>query len=90
MNQKIEPAKVFTEALEGCINFFLLRHVARIERRVRHLSLRQALDIVFEPFALISKCQLRAGRVQRLRRRPRDRALVGDAKNDSPFVFQHD
>src|SRR5207245_11752266 len=89
LNSKIKPAKLFTNALERFLNFFWVGDVAREQRGIRHICFPQALDVFLQPFTLISKRQTCARFVQRLRRGPGNRALVGDAKDDSEFVLQH-
>jgi hypothetical protein len=89
VNQEIQPTKFFTNSLKRRVHFFLLSNIAREERRFRHFGRSEALDIVFEPLALISERETGAGAVQGLRRGPRNRSFVGHTKNNSLFIFKH-
>ena len=62
-----------------------LGDVARQHQRVVERR-RQLAHVLFEPLARIGQREPRAGRRRRLRDRPRDRPLVGDADDEAVFA----
>src|SRR5688572_24886620 len=88
MNQKIEPTVFFSNRLKSRINFSLIRHIARQNKRVFHRG-GQFFDIPLQSFALICKSQLRAVFQTSLSASPRNRTLISDTEDHSNFIFKH-
>jgi hypothetical protein len=87
VHERVETTEVAFHAGEHAADLRFGRHVARVHERARHRG-GEFLDVLLEPLALVGERQPHAGGRQRLRDRPRDGALVGDAEHDARLAVK--
>ena len=80
--QEIEAAEFAIERGAEVRDLLIVGDVARQDQRVVERR-RELADVLLEPLARIGQRQARAGGRRRLRNRPRDRPLVGDADDEA-------
>src|SRR5438477_20967 len=85
-NMSLRPAMpIYLD--EGGMDFFVLEEVSHEGLRARQL-VAEILGLCGEPLVLIGDGQLHSGGLQALRDAPRNRALVGDSKDNRRPAFQ--
>src|ERR1700736_2101796 len=89
MKQEIDPLRLAADFVEKILDVGVVRDVAWKQRRLFSERGGEFLDVFLQSLALIIKNQTRAGIRPGLGDRPRNAALVGDAKNNSDLSFQH-
>ena len=87
MHQEIEAAELALRAGHEICDLRVVRHIAGQDQGLCQLA-RELAHVLLEALALIGHREPRASRRGRLRNRPRDGSLVGDANNQPELTGQ--
>ena len=87
MQDEVDAAELGVDWIGQRVDLLIARHITRQDQRLVERR-RQLPDVLFEPLAWIRQRQTRARRRCRLRDRPGNRTLVGDAHDEASLAGQ--